>query len=568
MTTFSLYLDVLLFLGLVFGLGLSSTATLRGFRADERLLLGSLGGITGVYLAAWLIYLTELPAEFFRVLPLAAATAVFFRFRAVGRLLCDANARSLLGWLLVFTSWNLGWLSLVRSYGGGEWSADWLEHYQRAIFFLDHAPLDQLFNGIYGLPARPPLANLVVGAHLALGSAEFSHFQIFSTLFSSLVLLPTVLLARHFAAGRAINAVVTAALMFSPFVVQNATFPWTKLPCAFLVLTAVVFYLQGLDEPAPTRRHVAFAAMAGAILTHYSAVPYAVALGGFHLVYVFRTRRGRAASSELATQAALVGLVLGSWFCWAMLHYGVADTFLSNSTATADAGHSGSSRLMLRARVLLVTLVPHPLRPSDYLPITQQSQLGFLRDYLFTIYQTTLPGAVGLGGLIWLAARLRLEGLRTGWPQPGRFWAVFLGVTFVLGIATISWPDRWGVAHINFCALVLIGQAWLGAIWPRLSGGWRTGWLIAITVDVVLGIGLQFYLQANAVLAPGDLEALLRHESLTFSPVATANLALKQLTGLHFVGDDGAAALLIAVALGLIAILVLRRAFAEAKARS
>jgi hypothetical protein len=63
--------------------------------------------------------------------------------------------------------WAIGLLSLVRHYSGGAWAGDWIEHYERTLFFLDHRPKDTVSIGAYLLPARPPLMNLVAAHCLA-----------------------------------------------------------------------------------------------------------------------------------------------------------------------------------------------------------------------------------------------------------------------------------------------------------------------------------------------------------------------------------------------------------------
>ena len=89
-------------------------------------------------------------------------------------------------------------LWLVASYSGGGWTSDWFEHWERTQFFLDRWPLDTKFLGFGALPARPPLANLVTGALLAVTRQDFAHYQFFTTLLNSLAFLPAALLARRF----------------------------------------------------------------------------------------------------------------------------------------------------------------------------------------------------------------------------------------------------------------------------------------------------------------------------------------------------------------------------------
>src|SRR5215472_1942453 len=38
--------------------------------------------------------------------------------------------------------WTLVILAMIRNYSGGDWYGDWLEHFQRSLFFLHHFPTD------------------------------------------------------------------------------------------------------------------------------------------------------------------------------------------------------------------------------------------------------------------------------------------------------------------------------------------------------------------------------------------------------------------------------------------
>src|SRR5690606_12025730 len=157
-------------------------------------------------------------------------------------ILRDPVVRSLLFAQGAVTLACLAWLGLVGSYSGGGWSGDWLEHWERSRFFIQHWFLETRFIGMYTLPARPPLANVLVGLCLALTRVDFALFQFFSTALASLAFLPLAVLAWRWG-GRQSVFVAAALVMMNPLFVQNATFPWTKLPAAFFVLAAVAFTL-------------------------------------------------------------------------------------------------------------------------------------------------------------------------------------------------------------------------------------------------------------------------------------------------------------------------------------
>jgi len=203
----------------------------------------------------------------------AAVAGMAFRARTFATMVRDADVRRLLVGQLLVMAWCLGWQALVVSYGGGGWAGDWYEHWERALFFLRHWPLDHLFLAAYPLTARPPLANVVTAALLELTRVDFAHYQMITTLLSSLVYLPAALLARRFSDQRAV-AVTTLLLMCSPFVVQNATFPWTKLPAAFFILAALYFFCGRTTDASPgAAAPLCGALLAAGLLAHYSAGP-------------------------------------------------------------------------------------------------------------------------------------------------------------------------------------------------------------------------------------------------------------------------------------------------------
>ena len=559
---------LLLFLGLVFGLGLPWVVTSR-FEAAEKLALGAGIGLAQIYGLAWIIYLTGLPHAAFLVLPALAAITIGTRLRAFIGFFFDPEVRGLCGRQLLFIAWCLGWLALVRSYGGGEWAADWQEHYERARFFLDRLPLDTVFLNVYSLPARPPLANLVAGAGMALSGTDFAHFQLFSTLFGTLLFLPVVVLARHFARGRSgVDAVLLLMLMMSPLVVQNATFAWTKLPTAFFVLLSVAFYVRGLSEAPSTRRTIASGALAAALLTHYSAGPYVVTLAVAQLVLAWTRRRARPIWRELVFQAGVTAALLATWLAWSLTHYGIPTTFFSNATATGNAGLSLMEWLGRRAWNVYVTFVPHPLRPAEYSFISQASTPGFIRDYLFNIYQTTLPGAFGCAGLVLLAWCAIHRRPPVGCAAERQFWRWFPAGVITLGIASAYWPDRWGVVHICLLPMVIIGLAWLAARLGDVPARVRPIWAGALIVDAALGIALQFYLQATVILAPTALSDLTQGKLLEFSKVTTKNMLLKLALGDKFVADGGLAPGLIVALLSMLMMLAAKQAFAARSPRS
>ncbi|HWA09847.1 MAG TPA: hypothetical protein VG838_10385 [Opitutaceae bacterium] len=557
MTIAAILLTAALFLGLIFGLGLPWVAAAR-FDPAEKISLGAAAGVLQIYLFAWLAYGAGASDLVFIALPVLAAGGVALRLAALRALFEDAEAKAVFRRQLLFSGWCVGWLALVQTYSGGEWSADWQEHYERALFFLEHRPLATTFLGLYSVPARPPLANLADGALMALTARDFAHFQLCNTLFSTLCWLPAAALVRHFGPkARAGGAVLLLMMMTNALVIQNATFAWTKLLAAFFILLSVVFHVRGLAEDSPGRRIIAVGAAVAALLTHYSALPYAMLLGGSQLSFAWRRRDRRAIARELAASAAVAAALAATWLGWAVLHYGAAGTFLSSTTGAPRL--PPGEWILCRIWNLFITFVPHPLRPMDYSFIAQTNFLGFAHDYFFTIYQTTLPGAFGAAGValwLWFARHQRAPAAMAAerW-----FWRGFIPGAILLSIATAYWRDRWGVAHIGLSPVVLIGLAWLAARWEEAPVAIRRLWAAALAVDATLGLALHFYLQHTLHASASDLPALLRGQTVEFSPVSTKNLLLKQILGYRFVGDGGPPPLLLLMLLAVTAVIAVRQ---------
>ena len=360
--------------------------------ADERINLGAVVGCLAVYLAAWIVYWCGFSVGAFWVLPAAAGVMCLLRWPRLKTLWRDPAGQRMVTLWLILAAWCLGLLALIRSYSGGEWVGDWLEHYDRTHFFLEHRPLDTLFLlQQYPLPARPPLANLVSGAFMALTGTGFAQFQVFSTLLASLVFFPAVLLARRFARGTDPAAAVLVLLMLSPLFVQNATFAWTKLPAAFFTLSGLLCFLRATREPAGIGLHCAAMCLAAALLTHYSAAPYVLILA---LAWFVQRRAAWSQPGfwhDLLYPTAIGVMLLSTWLVWSTWHYGVATTFFSNTAVAGNEGLTLAQQFTRRALNFLNTFVPHPLRPAEYIYVQQASTWSWWRDYFFNIYQTNLP---------------------------------------------------------------------------------------------------------------------------------------------------------------------------------
>ncbi len=529
--------SVLLYLVVAFGFAWPLAARLK-WPGSEKLLASTTLSLLGVFAFAWAIYVCALPKATFWVLPLGAVLGLAWSRRALREMWRDAEVRELVGAQLLVTWWCVGWLALVVSYSGGGWTGDWFGHWQRTVFFLEHGPRDILFNGFDPLTSRPPLANVVTGALLAVTKIDFAHYQLATTVLGTLAFLPAALLARHFG-GRKSTPLLAVLFMLSPLFVQNATFAWTKLLAAFFTLAAVHYFLRS-GEPASRRAGLGCAAaLAAALLTHYSAGPYAVVIAAAWLVRGW-VRRGEAGWwRETATAVATGAGVLAAWFGWALATYGARGTFLTNTSVTETAPSAGA-QLLVSLLNLRDTLVPHFLRAVDSGFIAQSSPWGQGRDWFFQLYQLNLFFA--FGSTAWLVILILLG--RAGWATTAGKrlgWIAALGATVLLGVGVHGARDTWGLTHICLQPLVLGGLALLAAWWDALGRGWRRLIIFGAAFDFVCGIALHFGVQSFLLdqwLAPGRTSA---QTLASYTPIAQLNLRAKLQNKWAFFGDAFAA---------------------------
>lgn len=498
---------------LAFGPGWLIAARLPLAHCDRMLASLVLSLLAG-WLWNWTIFISGFPWSATTALPVVAAVGLLWRRRELVALLADPTCQALLVSQALVAGWCLGWSGLVQTYSGGGWTSDWFEHWERALFFLRREPLDHLFLGVYPLTARPPLANILMVGWLELTEADFAHYQLFSTLLASLVFLPAALLAAQLGGRSAPKdsqpiSILAVLCMLNPLFVQNTTFPWTKLPAAMFVLAALHFYLRaGVTRTAKIMAALFGLALAAGLLTHYSAAPYAIALG----IAWWRRRPPVVAGPDFARAtlvAAIAGaLVLATWLGWAIPTYGVSGSLMTNTAITTVANNPTSQAWRI-AFNLRDTVVPHFLRSPESRLIEQSSPWGYVRDWFFQSYQLNLIFA--FGSLTWLVLLRELwQRHRRADHETRRFWWSFGAIVFTLGVATHGARDEWGLTHICLQALVLMGLAVVAVGWPQLHNRWRRLVYCGVAFDFATGIALHFAIQSQALdhwLAPGRTAA-------------------------------------------------------------
>ena len=494
-----------------------------------------------LYVSSFAIFALHLPQSSYFVVSVLCLCLLGLAFRDVIRLLGHPRVRRQLAAFVFLLLWAVSLLSLVRHYSGGVEGGDWIEHYQRTLFFLDHPPRDTMFIGLYLLPARPPLMNLVTAHFLAQVGRGYDIFQIVFLFLNLLIVFPCFLVAGAMVRrGGARLTLIAGFLAVSPMLLQNVTWPWTKLAAGFYVILALWLYLRGWRKRDGFRMTCAFVSLSAGLLVHYSVGPYALFLTLHYLIAVFWWRETR--WRELARITVCCAGLLATWFVWSTAVYGPGTTFGSNTTVTGARRVSATENLARIEANLVNTIIPHPLRPGGrrYFEshFTQKSSLGYLRDYTFLVYQVNVIFALGsVGGLLvlyLLYLSYRSPSAPTRRDRP--FWGLLVLTVVVVGIAVVGQDDEMGLAHITLEPLVLMGVVFLAASLPTLPPGLRVLALVGCVVDFTFGILLHFDVENRTFqFSPAGWPMVLNTAGL--SRWAALNWGFKEKQGWVFWGD-------------------------------
>jgi hypothetical protein len=551
---------LVLVLGVAFGLGQPLVSRLP-LAPAEALVAGVGLSLIGAWLVAWAVFTTGLPLSLYWLLPALAAAGMALSWPGLRRMAGDPVARDLASGQLIVTLWCVGCLAFVRAYSGGAWIGDWVEHWQRAHYFLRAWPAGTPFYDIYELPARPPLANVLTATFLLMVRPVYADYQVIMATLSSLAYLPTGLLASRYG-GRAAARMAVVLVLVSPLFLQNATYPWTKLPAAFFILAGLYFYLRVRDGDGSPRVPGLLCAvlLGGAIVTHYSAGPYVAVLAAAWIAEGFRRRWDGPFAAATAAAAGAGACILAPWFLWSIARYGAHSTFLSNTSVTALDRVQGSHLLKV-ALNLRDTVIPAQLRGFHGRLFSQSSPWGALRDQCFLLYQINLPLALGcVGGAA--VARESWREARSAAPADRWFWGLALAGFVVLSVAVYADREHYGIVHICLQSVVLLGLAFLAARWERLGRAWRIALAVGWAVDVALGIALQLSVESFALDRWVHPAQPLGAAVASYSLVSQENMREKVMGQLSYVADVMPAPP--ALALGLLAALF---ALALARAR-
>jgi hypothetical protein len=403
--------------------------------------------------------------------------------------------RGLFGYLFLLL-WMATILACIRNYSGLGWTGDWLEHFQRTLFFLHRFPVNTPIFGGYAVAARPPMMNVLAAFFLGQTQDLFWIFQIVFSALNVLVLLPCwLLLAALAPRGRRRIVPLVALLALNPVIAENATYSWTKSLTEFFVLLAIWFYLAAWRKRDSVRLVFAFVFLSAGFLVHYSAGPYLVILAGHYILFLYwkRNRPWR----ELCAIVITSGLLLATWFGWSIATYGGRPTFTSNTAVAASNRYQGNGVTKVAAN-LFDSIVPVALR--QWPPLTGSrglpSDLATLRDRAFAFYQVNLIFGMGIvGGPLIIGLVVAELKRRTKRPAERAFWLTFLPCCILLGIAVVGERDPFGSAHLTLLPLETLGLTLLAATFP-----WKrvvaAAILVGCLIDFTLGIWLHVHVES------------------------------------------------------------------------
>jgi hypothetical protein len=402
---------------------------------------------------------------------------------------------SLLGFGFLFL-WTLLILATIRVYSGAQWTGDWLEHFQRTLFFLDRLPANTVFTDVYTLPGRPPFMNVVAVFFLAQTQDRFELFQIVFTFLNLLFFLPCCLILKEVAGARRTRILPMVVLFaLNPLVIQNATYSWTKSLTVFFVILGLALYLAARRKNDTFRMVAAFVSVAAAILVHYSAGAYVVVLTAHYLLSTFWKRPQK--WKELATIATVCSLFLATYFGWAFSVYGDS-AIRSISTISPNQTNQGSH--LVRVGLNLVdTFIPYLVRDYSLMkPNEQPNSFGWFRDVVFLVYEPNVILGMGMIGgpiICWLLYRRLRRKSKTQWDD-GRFWVAFVLFSLLVGAATIGGREPLGLANGYLLTLQVIGLTLLASFITRRRM-LTTLVLVGCILDFSIGILLHAQVQSH-----------------------------------------------------------------------
>jgi hypothetical protein len=309
----------------------------------------------------------------------------------------------------LFAAGALGTTLLMPLSAGALRIGDWVAHWFLVLVYLGE-PLPDLRTfvnrvGDFGVISRPPLYNLEGGLLVGPLDGQFWPFQLLTPLLALSVAGAGVLWGR--AVGGARAAWVVAGLVgSSPFLLQNASYPWSKMVAAGLVLLFLLMIRASVLARGRTRARQTFAlaALCAGLgyLAHQTTIFYVLPTLGWLLWRRPRPLFRRPVGWTLVTW--MVGGVAGllafaPWQVWVLATYGLRATLEANPAwFGADVTDTLGDWLLKGGVAIVGTLVPLPALGA----IVRGAWPNV--DQLLRVQLALLTGALGISGC-WLLVK-------------------------------------------------------------------------------------------------------------------------------------------------------------------
>ncbi len=388
---------------------------------------------------------------------------------------------------------------LLPQYVGADWFGDWRMHYEASRIFVGDLDVDTQWagTGTYTLASRTPLFNLTAAFVMGLAGHDFYVYQLAAVLLNCCFVAAVYLVLDDLFGARAARLGLVLAPL-NLWLLHMAWFTWPKMLAAYFIVMGLHFYLQALSlratEPRAALRLFGYCWVFSLLgyLTHQVAAVYLTVLVLHALTVVLRNRACRPGLANLAFLAGSMLLLLGPWYGWILIHFGVAGTVGSTPLTQMDADARPDVWYYLDSlqHNLHVSVVPRELlKTLDNGPLTFDELYRRATEFYFCLLTgaltVSLTGFVAVYVLCLLGwAAWRRDILRNvRWPE----WLAFAGCTLLGGIgATLLHPLRTpnGVAHAASFVTTLLLCAFG---WGLLS---RVRWWLA--APVCLGMVAEF----------------------------------------------------------------------------
>jgi len=314
---------------------------------------------------------------------------------------------------------------------------------------------------------------------------------------------------------------------------------------------------------------------------------------------MWRGRRER--WREMAGIFGACAAILGTWFGWVWVRFGLSEAEAANSTLKHASPLTAGGFFLRWGRNIVNSTIPRPLRVGNGY-FQQDDWRGFLRDYMFTLYQHNWLMAMGLAGGATIVV-LAYERLRSRDDRPARwkralivpagivaaiaasyigpardvifdlfptmvlyglmlvivalvidfivqvlgdwgridpelgFWRGMILLLPPLAIGTTDCLEESGLAHIYLQPLILTGLVLLAVSFRQLPRWWRVLVVAGAAVDYVLGVGLQLGLEHHVFHYGPGIFGEHQLQTDGLLLQAAVNWQEKQEAGLAFFGD-------------------------------